>query len=517
MSTSKQPHLAFFLPALCLAACQTQGDLGEPEISGQVVAAARISAPAQIESELAPEAVAVSPAGQPMATSMQPASAPTPQALPLAESRDSDARESSLSLWDDATFTRRILESYASESEVEPSLMEDERKQMQKVLELLSDDKSEQAKQEVRAYCTEASSAVFDFTLGNLHFQDDELEPALLAYEKAVEKFPKFLRAWKNLGMIHVRREQFADSIEPLTRVIALGGGDGVSYGLLGFAYSSMENEISAESAYRMAVLLDPATIDWQMGLIRSFFRQQRFADASSLCSTMIRKSPGSTDIWLLQANSFLGMGKTMEAAQNFELVDGMGGSTQESLNTLGDIYVNEELFALASGAYLRALQFNPGAGAQRGIYGAQVLVARSADAGDLLNALDEVPGLPQEQRKDLLKLRSRVAVATGASEEEARILNEIVQLDPLDGEALLLLGQYHRLNEDPEMAIFYFERAASLEEFEADAKVRHAQVLVSMAKYAEALPLLRQAQAINSREHIQAYIDQVERIVKKN
>lgn len=55
----------------------------------------------------------------------------------------------------------------------------------------------------------------------------------------------------------------------------------------------------------------------------------------------------------------------------------------------------------------------------------------------------------------------------------------------------------------------------ASLEAFEADAKVRHAQLLVKNGNYAEALPLLRRAQQIKPRDNIQAYLEQVERVAK--
>ena len=58
----------------------------------------------------------------------------------------------------------------------------------------------------------------------------------------------------------------------------------------------------------------------------------------------------------------------------------------------------------------------------------------------------------------------------------------------------------------------FWFERAAGIEGFEADAKVRHAQLLVGQRRYAEALPLLRRAQAIQPRDNVQEYLEQVER-----
>ena len=67
----------------------------------------------------------------------------------------------------------------------------------------------------------------------------------------------------------------------------------------------------------------------------------------------------------------------------------------------------------------------------------------------------------------------------------------------------------------DPEKAAFYYERAASLEDFEAEAKVRHAQLLVGQSRYQEALPLLRRAQNLNPRDSVQEYLDQVERLAQ--
>ena len=59
------------------------------------------------------------------------------------------------------------------------------------------------------------------------------------------------------------------------------------------------------------------------------------------------------------------------------------------------------------------------------------------------------------------------------------------------------------------------YERAAGIVAFEADAKVRHAQLLVGQGKYAEALPLLKRAQQVKPRDNIQQFLDQVERITQ--
>ena len=108
---------------------------------------------------------------------------------------------------------------------------------------------------------------------------------------------------------------------------------------------------------------------------------------------------------------------------------------------------------------------------------------------------------LNDETKKELLKLHARIAVAEGAGDDEARVLEQIVAMDPLDGEALILLGQHYGRSNDPEKAIFYYERAESIDKYEADAKVRHAQLLVQLSRYSEAIPLLKSATVESARQ----------------
>jgi len=78
-----------------------------------------------------------------------------------------------------------------------------------------------------------------------------------------------------------------------------------------------------------------------------------------------------------------------------------------------------------------------------------------------------------------------------------------------------MLLGQHHARQGEPDRAILYYERAASVAACEVQAKIRHAQVLVGLGRYGEAVPLLRRAQEIKPRDDIARYLEQVERIAK--
>jgi tetratricopeptide (TPR) repeat protein len=439
----------------------------------------------------------------------------------LAESRSA----AGLKIWNDPTFQRRFIDSYIAETEVEPRVTEVEREQMLEVMELLSSDEQDSLEKAAALLQkeidrNEAVSAVFDFTLANIYFQQDQLEEASAKYENAVDKYPKFRRAWRNLGLIYIRQSEFAKALAALTRVVELGGADAITYGLLGFAYSSVENNLSAETAYRMAILLDPNTLDWKMGLARSFFKQERFAEAVALCGQLIKKYPDRADLWLLQANAYIGLKQPLKAVEIYEIVNQLGESTVDSLNIQGDIYINEELYKIATDCYLAAMEKEPEYDLNRAVRSAKVLIARGAfkDTRRIIEYIEKNfnARLDTETRKDLLKLRARLAVADGGGdEEEVRVLEQIVELDPLDGEALILLGQHAARTGNPDKAIFYYERAANIEEFESDAKIRHAQLLVGNGKYNEALPLLRRAQLLKPRDNIQEYLEQVERVAK--
>jgi tetratricopeptide (TPR) repeat protein len=266
-------------------------------------------------------------------------------------------------------------------------------------------------------------------------------------------------------------------------------------------------------------MLLEPKVLDWKLGLTHSVLRQRKYAEAITLCEELLALYPDRADFWTLQANAYIGLEQPLKAAENFEIIRRMGKATVQSLNTLGDIYINESLWDLAVIAYSDSLALDPDQKSDRPLRNVEVLAQRSALAQAKV-LLDKVKKtyegwLDVEERKRMLKLEARITVAEGSGEGSAGVLEEIVALDPLDGEALILLGQHYARIEQPEQAIFYYERAESLEEYEADAKIRHAQLLVEQSRFREAVPLLKRALELQPRDDVVRYLEQVERIAR--
>ncbi|MFO0984296.1 MAG: tetratricopeptide repeat protein [Planctomycetota bacterium] len=187
--------------------------------------------------------------------------------------------------------------------------------------------------------------------------------------------------------------------------------------------------------------------------------------------------------------------------------MDWLGKATVDSLHTLGDIYVSENLMDLAARAYERAIdvdarQPSPGRCEPRRLLAARGATAPARQvAAHIRRAWGEQ--LEEADRRRLLKLEARLSMADGSgSADTASVLEEIVKLDPLDGEALLLLGQHYSRQNEPDRAILYYERAESLAAFEVNARIRHAQVLVGRAARTAGAALAPRAGDQTARRH---------------
>ncbi len=421
-------------------------------------------------------------------------------------------------LWSDPVFQKQFLGTYGIHPDLEPRLSPTERDLLQRVLPLMSSNPSE-AIRVLQAGMKRDSSASLDFTIGNLHFQQGQIEEAANSFRTAVAKFPAFRRAHRNLGLVEIRLGNHDAAIRAFARTIELGGGDAVLYGLLGYAFTTKDDYLAAESAYRSALLLQPDNTEWRLGLARCILKQQKYGEVVALLEVLLQTHPDRSEFWLLQANAFVALRQPLKAAENLEIVRRLGKATADSQFLLGDIYLNEGLTDMAATAYLAAVELDPSQPVQRALRAAEALVARGAmDQSRAVAArLKETfaDRLTDDERRAILRLEARLAVAAGDSGEAVRILEEIVAADPLDGEALMLLADHHSRTGEPDRAILYYERAGGLEAFEAPARIRQAQIQVGRGKYQEALPLLRRAQEIRPRDEIARYIEQVERLAR--
>lgn len=417
-------------------------------------------------------------------------------------------------MWGDPQFARFFLGTYSVAPDVEPPLSDTDKQMLQKLLPLMP--KPVEAASALVKTVTKDSNAIFDFTLANLYLENNQLEPAESMFRQALDKFPAFRRAWRGLGILYVRQQRWNEAVDALGRAVSLGAQDGPSYGLYGNALLSGSRAVSAESAFRTALLFQPDVLDWKLGLLQCLLKQQKAAEAAALCEEIIKDNPERTEFLSLQSEAYLAMKETGKAAENLELLARGGKAKPEDLQRLGDIYLVGKDAALAASAYLRALE----AGADD-----PVKVITQAENLSLLGALPEASGLLQRARSQklppdvesrLLKVEARIAVSSGKSEQSVALLQRVVELNPLDGGALMILAQHHADHKDEARAVALYERAVKLKDHEADASLRLAQIHVGAGRLTEALPLLKRSNEIKPRDSVARLVTDIERALRK-
>jgi tetratricopeptide (TPR) repeat protein len=430
--------------------------------------------------------------------------APMPEHEPLA------------ALWNDPEFVKRLLGSYGFASDAEPRMTPEEQAiYRDKVVPQLREDAGK-ARETLEGLVKPGASAVFDFTLGNVFFQMEDLTNAVKHFEAALAKFPDYRRAQKNLGFVLMRAGNYKEAIAPLTRTVALGGADGKVYGLLGFAYMNLGRHVSAMGAYQQALVFEPENFEARLGLVRSAVATASYDHALALLDEMLRQHPGRDTLWTLQANLFIQKDQPAKAAVSLEMLRRLGKATPANLFLLGDLYMTQEARDLALAAYLEGVEADRGQSLAKALRPAQILVGRGAheEAKVLLARIrTQAANLGSEDELKLLKLEAKVAMAAGEGSKAIDTLEQIIRRDPLEGEALLLAGDYYSKNGEREKAEFRYQTAAGLQGFEADASVKHAQLLVQSQKYARAADLLRKAQKIKPRDNVQRYLEKVEQL----
>ncbi|NDH01273.1 MAG: hypothetical protein EBY43_09410, partial [Opitutae bacterium] len=183
----------------------------------------------------------------------------------------------------------------------------------------------------------------------------------------------------------------------------------------------------------------------------------------------------------------------------------------------LGDHYHNLGLHDLSLAAYQQALAKKEKLSLSRYARAAKVLINRGS-YGAGFKYLEDIEktfgkGYTDADEREIRMLQAEVRLATGKRKDAENILEDLIQKQPLDGEALLLSARLAAENLDYAKAALRFERAAKIADFEVDALIEHARMLVSAKDYQQASDLLERAQALAPQPRVARYLQAINNI----
>ncbi len=418
-------------------------------------------------------------------------------------------------LWESASFRKAFTGSYGIDSRIEPKVTTGEKEVLEAVAKELEDkDRDGAAGKIVESSLLNESPALL-FALGNLRFEQGKIEDAIENFEAALKLYPNFRDAHRNLAIAEVQRSEFKNAEPHLVRAIELGAQDGLTMGLLGYVHSNAASHQAALQAFRLAQLTMPNETQWKLGEAYALLLLDDPQGAASIYGDVLALQPNEAGLWKNQADAFLQLDETDKGIANLEFARRMGKLAPTEMLSLGHLYLNESMYDLALTRYEEAIQAteNPAP------------AAKAIDALEYLSQVNQweaVKGMAEKigatygedftedaaLQSRLTRVQALVELEIGDPEKGAALISGILETNPMDGKAMILLAQFRVRENKPEEATMLLEQAALIPESKAEALLIHGQVLVNLGDYKAALELLEKSQELRPDAGIADYIN---------
>jgi cytochrome c-type biogenesis protein CcmH/NrfG len=147
---------------------------------------------------------------------------------------------------------------------------------------------------------------------------NNDMEGSVAALRSAVDKDPKFTRAWLLLGSMLSGRGQADAAIEAYRSATKTAPDEPVCYKLLGYTLQTFGKFDDAVSAWKMMIKLAPADSAGPSNLGETFMRLKRYSDAVPAFVTAVKLAPKSVNVHMLLARAYLDIGDTGSARETF-------------------------------------------------------------------------------------------------------------------------------------------------------------------------------------------------------
>lgn len=434
----------------------------------------------------------------------------------LSAQTESASRKTPISpLWKSEAFQRTVTGSYGIDSRIEPLITTDEEEYLFDAAKLLAEEDREGAIALYEGASILPQSPAMIFSLANLYYEEGEIERAIERFREAIEAFPNFRDAHRNLAMALTQSEKWEEAEESLIRAVELGARDGATLGLLGYCHAEDEDYQAALQSYRQAQITMPDEMQWKLGEAHALQALGETTSAIGLYRALLKDLPADSSLWLNLAYSLQQSGDARGAVARIEVVRAMEAAMPSDLVTLGHLYLDQSLPDESLAAYLEALEGESLPTANEVVTALGYLVEYSHwdQANQLVAAMEtRFPDLSHEKLPRLLAL---IEFETGDPEKAISAVEELTRSDPTDGQSLLVLARFYRTKDRVPEAEAILEQATLLKAHAAEAHLQLATLLVDRGEYERAIENLEESHHLNPRESVLTYLEAVRELAE--
>jgi tetratricopeptide (TPR) repeat protein len=362
----------------------------------------------------------------------------------------------------------------------------------------------------------EDMSATLLYVLGVIYFALEQYVPAEAALKAALVPLPDYLRVHELLGLMYLRTERYAEARAHFARAAELGLNTAVLHASLGYLNGQEKNWWGAASAFQQALAIKHDDRNWQTGLLQALNETQQYAAGLALVEQMLLAEPSDPDLWLYRAHMAINSDQRAAALTSLETAIRLGDDSVANKQVAATLHMER-------GSIARAVDLLKSASAEELDF--EFMDQALAWLGyedewdyfrELLAAADaRRASLDDLQRSGLLTRRSSLQLHDGNRRAAIASLQEAVELDASNAEALMTLAQAYRDERDYARAEIMFQRASAFELHRENALVSLAGLAIDQQNFERALTLLRDVVSRNpARTDLQRNVDVLENLV---
>ncbi|NLT69545.1 MAG: tetratricopeptide repeat protein [Verrucomicrobiaceae bacterium] len=424
-------------------------------------------------------------------------------------------------LWKSPTFRKALTASYGIDSRIEPHITQDEAFYLDKVSTAMASEDRPAAIKTLTDSSLLDDSTIMLFTLASLQFEDGKTEEAVGLFQRAIEKFPNFRDAHRNLAIALLRLDRFDEAKTHLVRALELGSQDGLTAGLLGYCHARDEHHQAALDAYRLAMLTQPGEYQWRIGEAQALQALGHSREAAAIYQSLLADDPVGTDTWLAQADIWIHLDQPLRAVANLEIVHRSGTLDPSATLSLGHLYHQNGLPDLALERYRAAILAEEPVRLARAVDALELLTnasdwARAKALAGLIASSEIYQAALADDKADtqltsrLTRSRALIELESGDAAAGAKLVEDWLAREPLDGLSLILLARFREGKDRIEEAVMLLEQAERIPEHAAAAHLAHGQILVAQSRYEEAVEQLEKSHELKPGKSVAEYLKAV-------
>lgn len=415
----------------------------------------------------------------------------------------------------------------ANELGIQPVINEDERqystliseKLKTKQYQALLDELSIKLKDQLLA---EQVSSAMAYLVAQLALQQQKYPLAERYFKQAIKQQPNYAKAHHGLGLVYLKLHQYEHASTQLSKALKLGINDTQLYSYLGYGYLQSNNFHSAVVAYQQAKLFNPNDQQLNQSLLYAYTQAGQSDAALSLLTQMLKKQPNAPALWLHRANALLQDKKYPLAISSLETAIRLGETSPENIALTAQLHMQHGSVVRAVTLYQKAWQEHNNI--QLVLDAVEYLISTNqlTTAEQWLKKINLMPSTSHPQKplhkSKLYYLTGKVAQLQGKLENAEAAYVKALNENSINGEALLSAAQVKREQGKSHQAQMLLLRASDIESVKLSALTEHADLMLSLGRYAKALNFLQQALAYAPHESsIMENVQSLQRLVSQS